>query len=425
VIEREEGGAVRRSSLDLEPPSLSVSDALREARLDLTSTLGRSVLTAIGTVIGIAVLVSTLGLASSASARISSRFDALAATEVVARQPEQAGGQTATTDDPVAGAGLLPFDSPARSSVIDGVTSSATLSELGPGIDVEGTPVNDPQTAPPSLTVVGASPSLARTVHAVLTGRFFDAFHDGRGEPVAVLGANAARELHVSDLASGPVILVDDQPVVVIGIVTAVDRHPDLLNQVIVPDGYAAAHLGLVSPKQVIIETRIGAAEVVGRQVAYALRPDVPDDIEVLVPPSPTFTRDRVASDTRALFVVLALVSLVIGGLGIANVTLVSVLERVPEIGLRRSLGAKRIHIAAQFLVESAALGLLGAIAGAAMGVLVVVFVAGLREWPATVEPWLPLLAPVLGCLIGVLAGLYPAVKASRIEPARALRGGV
>ncbi|HEX2047174.1 MAG TPA: ABC transporter permease [Acidimicrobiales bacterium] len=389
--------------------------------LDLVTRFSRSCLTALGTLIGIAVLVSTLGLAKSASARITTRFDALAATEVVVRSPDEQVGTTEASSR-ASEPGPIPFDAAQRLAVIQGVASSSTYSHLKGVKEVRGTPVNDPTAASSRVEVVAASPQLLATVHGTVSGRFFDRFHDDRGEAVAVLGAEAAKQLNVSDVDRQPAIFLDGRSVVVIGILTSLGRKPELLHSVVVPDGLARGQYGLLAPEQVLVETRIGAADVVGAQVPYALRPDQPRSLEVVVPPTPTLTRDQVSADTNALFLVLGGISLLIGGLGIANVTLVSVLERVPEIGLRRALGARRGHVVGHFLMESTALGLLGAVAGTAVGVLTTVAVARLRGWPPAMDPWLPVLAPFLGAMIGLLSGIYPAVRAGRIEPIDALR---
>jgi putative ABC transport system permease protein len=142
----------------------------------------------------------------------------------------------------------------------------------------------------------------------------------------------------------------------------------------------------------------------------------------VIPPPDPRELRDRVAVDLSTLFLLLAVVSLVIGSVGIANTTFVAILERVPEIGLRRALGARRVHIGMQFLTESAILGGLGGLIGTALGVATVVTVAVAQHWTPILQPWTVFPAPAGGALTGLLAGLYPALRAARIEPADALR---
>lgn len=159
-------------------------------------------------------------------------------------------------------------------------------------------------------------------------------------------------------------------------------------------------------------------------QAPVAVAPDDPDTVQVQAPPEPDDVRAGVEEDVNALFLVLGGVSLLVGAIGIGNVTLVSVLERVGEIGLRRALGAGRRHIAYQFLLESTGVGLFGGIMGACAGVLVVVGVSAARTWTPVLDMRIPLAAPALGALIGLLAGLYPALRASRMEPVESLRAG-
>src|SRR5205807_3235379 len=167
----------------------------------------------------------------------------------------------------------------------------------------------------------------------------------------------------------------------------------------------AQREFGLTGPASVQVETRIGAASVIAGQLPLALNPADPKVLKVAAPPEPRRVRAGVQSDLNVLFLLLGGVSLLVGAIGIANVTLVSVLERVGEIGLRRALGAARRHIAGQFLLESTALGLVGGVMGAAIGTLVVVAVAATRTWTPVLEPWLPLGAPFIGGFVGLPAG--------------------
>jgi putative ABC transport system permease protein len=139
-------------------------------------------------------------------------------------------------------------------------------------------------------------------------------------------------------------------------------------------------------------------------------------------PPDPHNLLDSVNTDLSALFLALAAICLVIGTIGITNTALVAVLERVGEIGLRRALGARRRHIALQFITESTSLGALGGLIGTALGVAVVITVALVRHWTAILDPLTVLPGPLIGALVGMLAGVYPAVRAATIEPLEALR---
>ncbi|MCY4369966.1 MAG: ABC transporter permease, partial [bacterium] len=217
---------------------------------------------------------------------------------------------------------------------------------------------------------------------------------------------------------------VEDDSFVVLGILDDVLRQPELLNALIVPEGTARELYDLESPTTIQIDTQIGAASLIASQAPIAVAPNDPTTVRVQAPPEPDEVRAGVEEDVNALFLVLGGVSLLIGAIGIANVTLVSVLERVGEIGLRRALGAGRRHIAYQFLLESIGVGLFGGMIGASVGVLVVVGVSAARTWTPVLDPRIPLAAPVLGAIIGLLAGLYPALRASRMEPVEALRTG-
>jgi macrolide transport system ATP-binding/permease protein len=404
----------------LQQPRLPLRDLLREAGAGLMARPARVALTVLGTVIGVGALVATLGLSKTAGNQIVGRFSEVAATDVVVTPvPGAVGGDAARE--------AIPWDAETRLLRLNGVAAAGTLSDVDVrGALVRSVPINDPlgQTEV-QLPVKAASPGLWRAVRATLTaGRLPDSGHSARADRVVVLGRNAAARLGITSLDQQPAIFIGERLYQVAGLVRSVERQPALLGSLTIPDGTARREFGLQAPASVQIETEIGAVELVVRQAPKALSPADPQLLRVAAPPDPETLKAGVENDLNALFLLLGGVSLLVGALGIANVTLVSVLERVGEIGLRRALGAARRHIAAQFLVESTVMGLLGGIVGASLGTLVVVAVSASRTWTPVLDPWMPLAAPLAGALIGLLSGTYPSLRAAAMEPVEALRTG-
>jgi putative ABC transport system permease protein len=369
-------------------------------------------------VIGIAALVGTLGLGQTAGGQIAQRFDLAAATRVVVEPGERGGEQGQATTE-------LPWDGPQRVQRLNGVDAAGTFSQIDTGEEgVRNVAGVDQQEEGHQLPVVAASPGLFDTVRAVLvTGRFFDDGHDARADRIVVLGKHAAERLGINRVESQPAIFLGGQAYTVMGIVESVSGRTELLDAVILPNGTAKAAYKLKSPEVLEIRTQIGAAQLVSQQAPVAIDPNQPEALKVDAPPPQGQVRRGVVSDLNALFLLLGAVALLVGGLGIANVTLLSVLERVSEIGLRRALGAARRHVAGQFLVESVIVGFLGGLLGTAAGVLLTVIVSAVRDWTPLLDTRLAVGAPLLGAVIGLVAGTYPAWKASAIEPIKALRG--
>ncbi|HEU5159779.1 MAG TPA: ABC transporter permease [Streptosporangiaceae bacterium] len=382
----------------------------------------RAALTVLGTLLGVAAFVAVLGLTATAAGQISARFTALAATEVLVED---------AAEDPQTAGEPFPADTENRLTALNGVERAGVFWEPRVPGGRESALVS---ARPPSLTreqgeplpLRAASPGYLRTIHAkVHTGRLFDSFHHDRKLRVAVLGKAAAHRLGITWLGGQPAVFIGSTPVTVIGIVEDVARQPETLLSVIVPAATARelwGAPGVDEQPKVLIETRLGAAQLIASQAALAIRPDQPDRFKVTAPPDPRTLRDAVDNDLKRLFLALAGICLVIGAVGIANTTLVAVLERTAEIGLRRSLGARARHIALQFLSESAVLGALGGLIGTSLGVAGVVAVAVSKDWTPILDPVTVLPAPFAGALTGLLAGLYPAWRASRIEPVEALR---
>jgi putative ABC transport system permease protein len=396
------------------------TDLMREAMAGILQRSGRTALTVVGILLGVAAFVAVLGLTATATGQISRHFTELAATEVtvedVAAAKQDADGTA------------FPENADDRVLAINGVRHAGVFwpipqQRVGSvtGVPLPGVSNKD------VIPVVATSPGLFAAVRARLSaGRNFDSALDGRRERVALVGAAVARALGVTRIDGQSVVFLGGVPFSVAGVVDSVQRHQELLATVWVPRQTAEALWpGAPSPSQppvMVIDTSLGAAGVVARQAPLALRPDAVSSFRATAPADPRQLRDQVNTDLSGLFLGLAAICLLIGAVGIANTTLVAVLERVPEIGLRRSLGAQRHHIAAQFLSESATLGGVGGLIGAGVGVAVVVAVSAARQWTPILEPWTVLAAPVVGAVTGLLAGLYPALRASRIEPAEALR---
>lgn len=397
------------------------TDLFIEATTGIGSRPTRLVMTTIGTVLGIGSLVVTIGFAQTAAGQIARQFDAVSSTQVVVKPAEArtGTGQTVAT-------ARLPWDAPDRAERLAGVERAGLYAEIPLGeLTITAVPVNDPSaasTASPALAA-GSAGLMDAVRGQIVTGRFFDSGHDGRGDRVAVLGARAAERLGINRIDRQPSIFIGGIAYAVIGIADDMQRLSSLRDAVIIPMGAARSDFALNAAAELQVKIATGAGPQLRDQLGLALSPSAPENLEVAAPSGKSELGENVQADVNLVFVVLGAIALLAGGLGIANVTMLSVMERTGEIGLRRALGATRRQIASQFVVESVVIGLLGGLIGASLGVFAVVIVSLIQQWTPVVDPWIAVGSPILGAVVGLAAGWFPARRAARIEPVAALRG--
>lgn len=381
-----------------------------EAFQSLRGRSMRTWMTAIGIALGIAATVATVGLSSTSAAAIAERFDATEATQV-----------TISFSNSMRDAGYAPdLESSERVRGINGVANAGIFCASGEDLDASRTATQDYVRAVP---VFGMEPGAMDAYGFEFTqGASFDAGHVARDDRVAIIDESAARDLGYSSLDGGPMIYLNGEGYALVGIYKAPEGEAKLTGAVIIPPTPCTAADKEYGAAQVFIRTDLGAADKVADTAPTAVFPEGADNLSVSKPSDLRSFRKGVENEMQALLLGLAAVSLVIGAVSVSNTALVSVMERRSEIGLRRAVGAARRAVAMQFVWESTLIGLIGGLFGTVLGVNVTAAVSLFRDWQIVFDPALFAAGPVIGAVVGVVAGVYPAWRASRIPPAVTLR---
>ncbi|MFL6120052.1 ABC transporter permease [Actinophytocola sp.] len=401
-----------------------MSDATtRPVRLSLVDLVGlglvgprtrplRAVLAALGIAIGIATMVVVVGIPASSQRALDHQLSALGTNLLRAQAVYD---QRTQTLPPV------PEDAAAMAARIGPVQRTSAVANTHAKVWRSD---RIPAEQPSGLTVLAARADLLPAVGARLAaGHYLTAGTSAL--PVAVLGDKAATRLGITELRRGepaPTIWLGDRWFTVIGVLAPVPLAPDLERSVLVGWSAARTWLGFDGhPTVVYVRAQESQLEAVREVLAATVFAENPGRI-VVSRPSDALAAKRIAETTfSGLFLGLAGVALLVGGVGVANTMVISALERKREIGLRRALGATRGQVRVQFLTESVVLCLLGGLFGVTAGVLGAASYAASRDWPATVPPVAALGGVGSALVIGVLAGLYPAIRAARLTPTEAL----
>jgi putative ABC transport system permease protein len=393
----------------LGPRRLRTSDLARVAVVGIRTRKLRAALSALGIAIGVAAIVAVLGLSASSESGLLAEINALGTNLLTVTNGQTLFGQTAEL--PTVAPAMIGRIGPVSDVQDTGsVTADVFRSPLIPSIDTNALSVD--------ATSLGLPKAVGTTV---AQGEFLNAAT--ATEPVCVLGGAAAQRLGIDRVFPGERIWLDNMWFYVAGILNPAPLTPEIDSEVLV--GYAAVekYLGFNGyPTEIYVKVEpTSQTAAVDAVLAATANPAAPNEVDVSQPSSALVAQADAQAALNGLFLGLGAVALLVGAVGVANIMVISVLERRSEIGLRRALGATRGHIRTQFLSEAILLSLLGGAAGIVLGVISTAIYASSKHWGVVIPPLAWGGGIGASVVIGAVARLWPALRAARMSPTEAL----
>jgi putative ABC transport system permease protein len=401
------GSVAAGARVESPPPSrLRFGDVLLLGATGLRARPMRAVLSALGIAIGIAAMIAVVGISTSSQAKLNEQLSALGTNLLTAEANSGLLG-----DDT-----KLPVDTVPKLRLMDGIESASGTGKIP--VNVYRTPLIDESATGGVDTLAADLEQVEVTGTGLASGAWLNAAT--AGYPSVVLGADAAARLGI--VSVGSQVWLGGQYFTVVGILEPSALAPELDSAALIGIPMASAAFAYDGSPAVVYERVVESViDQVRELIPATVNPQAPEEVAVSRPSDALAAKTAADQAFTGLLVGLGSVALLVGGIGVANTMIISVLERRREIGLRRALGATRAHIRWQFLAEALLLSMLGGVLGSAIGAGVIVTFATINGWVFSVPPSLFALAVGSTLVIGAIAGLYPAVRAARTPPTAAL----